>query len=133
MLRHALLTASILGSIGCAAPPRDPASDGVGPRLDAIEKRLSELERRPAPAPSAAVASPAPATWSCAAKCVRNNSCIGTNDLGWRDLVGEGESAASAFRKLSSGCDNILYIEGRCSNGAFTSTEATLANACVRN
>ncbi|MBL8720002.1 MAG: hypothetical protein JNL79_28715 [Myxococcales bacterium] len=127
---------------GCAAqPPPSPASpppsstsptttelkkevEALRADVDKLAARLEKLEK-----------APAPPAWSCAAYCLTSYHCEsnGNSSVKWKDKTATGVTAAEAFAELTKSCDDLLYVDGKCTNGAFVRTQATMQNACVRN
>lgn len=128
----------LAAAVGCGAqqpPPSAPVAASPTTtdlknevkelRADVVKltERVEKLEKAPAP------------TWSCAAQCLLGYSCKsnGESTVDWKSKTATGTTAANAFAQLSKLCDDILYVEGKCTGGAFVRTQATVLNACVKN
>ncbi len=140
------------------APSYDRQLARIEERLVAIDRRAEAAERHAmsassaasAGASSAAVAATAaaeaasacnkapakpPAAWSCAANCLKSFNCStnASSTVKWVTITSTGASAADAFKALENQCSDEMYVDGRCLDGKFVRTAATILKACTRN
>lgn len=94
-------------------------------RVDSLETKLEEVSKRPPPAGG----------WSCAGKCQLSFSCKsnGTSKIDWRDITGNGATAAEAWKELNGRCDDVVFVQAQCKDGHFVRVDATIPNACAKN
>lgn len=137
--RRLIQAALVVAVSGCAQAPPSPAAptpssptttelhkevQALRADVDKLTARLEKLEK-----------APAPPAWSCAARCLTSFHCKSSGDssVEWKDKTATGMTAAEAFAELTKSCDDVLYVDGKCTNGSFVRTQATMNNACVRN
>lgn len=132
--------------LGCAPPSTAHDFARIDDRLAKIEKRVDDVDAHATAAVSSAASAckaatpPAPPpkpmpAWSCAASCLKSFSCSsqGDNNVKWKAVSATGATAAEAFKAMEDDCADEIYTDGRCVNGKWTRTTATILNACVRN
>jgi hypothetical protein len=146
-----LLAAAILTA---CAPSYEPQFASIERKLSSLEQRVEDADQHAKAASSSAAlavaaasaasnecSKPPPAApkpppqWSCAANCIKSFNCAsaGTSNIKWKALTSTGSTAADAFRALEDQCSDEMYVDGKCTDGKFVRTAATIVNACVRN
>jgi hypothetical protein len=100
-----IVTAAAL--FACARPPARTIADPLAElreQVTALTIRVESLERTPHEEPTP--------KWSCTARCGHQSPRTSSFMILFRDVVGEGRSAAQAYKQLVDACDDgRLYAD----------------------